>query len=179
MFCGIECVRDAIFFKPVRAVSILKKSGEERLLGIPAVGDRIAQTVVQMLVGYNLEKVFDADSYGFRPGRSAHQALTVTRKRYWFVECDIRKLFNCIDHELLMKALRHHVSERWVLLYVERWLKAPQQHTDGLVEQRSAKTPQADPLSPLLVNLFMHYGFDAWMALAFRMRLFADTPMTV
>ena len=143
------------YFPPaVMAVSIPKKSGGERILGIPTVSDRIAQTAVTMLLEPDLESIFHEDSYGYRPGKSAHDALAVTRKRCWqrdwALEYDIRGLFDNINHDLLLKALRHHCSKRWVLLLVERWLTAPLQCEDGLKEPRSVGTPQGGPLSPIL-----------------------------
>ena len=117
------------FPPPVKAVPIPKKSGGTRVLGVPTVSDRIAQTVVKQALEPILEPVFDEDSFGYRPGKSAHDAIAITRKRCWrydwVVEFDIRALFDNMDHELLMKALRHHCQCRWVLLYVERWLQAP------------------------------------------------------
>jgi len=154
------------YFPPaVKAVSIPKKSGGTRLLGVPTVSDRIAQTVAKMVLEPILEPVFDENSYGYRPGRSAHDAIAVTRKRCWrydwVVEFDIRGLFDNLDHELLMKALRHHCDCRWVLLYIQRWLTAPLQHQDGHLSQRSKGTPQGGVISPVLANLFLHYAFDA------------------
>lgn len=151
----------------VKAVPIAKKNGGKRILGIPTVSDRVAQTVVKMHLEPIMESVFDADSYGYRPGRSAHQAIAVTRKRCWqydwVVDFDISKLFDQIDHCRMMKALRFHVKDKWVLLYVERWLKAPLKYGDGRTERRCAGTPQGGVISPLLANLFLHYTFDAWM----------------
>ena len=155
------------FPPPVKAVPIPKKSGGTRILGVPTVADRIAQTVVKRMLEPILEPVFDEDSYGYRPGRSAHDALSVTRQRCWrydwVVEFDIRGLFDNISHELLMKALRHHCSCRWVLLYVERWLRAPMQQPDGALTERHQGTPQGGVVSPVLANLFLHYAFDAWV----------------
>jgi len=123
------------FPPPVKAVSIPKKSGGTRVLGVPTVSDRIAQTVVKEVLELILDPVFDDNSFGYRPGRSAHDAIAITRQRCWqydwVLEFDIKGLFDHIDHELLMKALRHHCKIRWVLLYVERWLKAPLQNSDG------------------------------------------------
>jgi len=120
------------FPPPVRAVSIPKKADGERILGVPTVADRIAQTVVKLVLEPQLEPHFHEDSYGYRPGKSAHQALAITRRRCWWhawvLEFDIRGLFDNIDHELLMKAIRHHTDCSWVLLYVERWLTAPMQY---------------------------------------------------
>ena len=135
------------YFPPaVKAVPIPKKSGGERILGVPTVSDRIAQTVVTMTLEPILEPVFHDDSYGYRRGKSAHDALAVTRKRCWerdwVLEYDIRGLFDHIDHTLLMKALRHHCQDRWVLLCVERWLTAPMQSRDGTQESRNVGTPQ-------------------------------------
>lgn len=147
------------YFPPaIKAVPIPKKSGGERVLGVPTVGDRIAQTAVTLLLEPTLESVFHEDSYGYRPGRSAHDALAVTRKRCWerdwVLEYDIRGLFDNINHELLLKALRHHCDERWVLLLVERWLTAPMQLQEGEQISRTMGTPQGGPLSPVLANLF-------------------------
>jgi RNA-directed DNA polymerase len=155
------------YFPPaVKAVPIPKKSGGTRILGVPTVSDRIAQTVVKMALGPILEPVFDENSFGYRPGRSALDAIAVTRKRCWqydwVVEFDIRGLFDNISHGLLMKALRHHCDCRWVLLYVERWLKAPVRQPDGSLVARPKGTPQGSVVSPILSNLFMHYAFDAW-----------------
>ena len=157
------------YFPPaVKAVPIPKKSGGERILGIPTVSDRIAQTAVTMLLEPELEGIFHEDSYGYRPGKSAHDALAVTRKRCWqrdwVLEYDIRGLFDNINHDLLLKALRHHCNERWVLLLVERWLTAPMHGANGLQESRTVGTPQGGPLSPVLANLFLHYALDHWLA---------------
>ena len=156
------------YFPPaVKAVPIPKKAGGERVLGIPTVSDRIAQTVVTLMLEPKLEPIFHDDSYGYRPGKSAHDALTVTRKRCWerdwVLEYDIRGLFDNIDHGLLLKALRHHCDESWVLLYVERWLTAPMQERNGRCVERVRGTPQGGPLSPILANLFLHYALDRWL----------------
>ena len=156
------------YFPPaVKGVAIPKKSGGTRMLGVPTVGDRIAQTVVTLVLEPLLEPVFHADSYGYRPGRSAHDALAVTRKRCWqrdwVLEYDIRGLFDNIDHQLLLKALRHHCDERWVLLHVERWLTVPIVGKDGQATARTVGTPQGGPLSPILANLFLHYALDHWL----------------
>ena len=156
------------YFPPaVKAVPIPKKSGGKRILGVPTVSDRIAQTVVTLVLEPKLEPVFHDDSYGYRPGKSAHDALSVTRKRCWerdwVLEYDIRGLFDNIDHRLLLKALRHHCDERWVLLYVERWLTAPMQSKNGTLIARTMGTPQGGPLSPVLANLFLHYALDRWL----------------
>ena len=148
------------FPPPVKAVPIPKKSGGERILGVPTVSDRIAQTVVTLVLEPLLEPVFHDDSYGYRPRRSAHDALAVTRKRCWerawVLEYDIRALFDNIDHALLLKALRHHCDSRWVALYIERWLTAPMHRADGSLQARNVGTPQGGPLSPILANLFLH-----------------------
>jgi RNA-directed DNA polymerase len=140
------------FPPPVKAVPIPKKSGGTRILGVPTISDRVAQTVVKMMLEPLLEPVFDEDSYGYRPGRSAHDAIAVTRKRCWqydwVVEFDIRGLFDNLSHELLMKALRHHCSCRWVLLYVERWLRASMQQPDGALDERHQGTPQGGVVAP-------------------------------
>ncbi len=157
------------YFPPaVKGVPIPKKSGGKRILGIPTVSDRIAQTAVTLVLEPTLEEIFHKDSYGYRPGKSAHDALAVTRKRCWqrdwVLEYDIRGLSDNINHDLLLKALRHHCNDRWVLLLVERWLTAPMQIADGLQEPRTVGTPQGGPLSPVLANLSLHYALDHWLA---------------
>ena len=156
------------FPPPVKGVSIPKKSGGVRMLGIPTVADRVAQSVVKMVLEPILEPVFHEDSYGYRPGRSAHDAIAVVRKRNWeynwVVEFDIKGLFDNIDHELLLRALRKHCQTPWVLLYVERWLKAPMETPEGELIERTKGTPQGGVVSPLLANLFLHYAFDRWVS---------------
>jgi len=152
---------------PVLRVEIPKNGGGTRPLGIPTVADRIAQMVVKDAIEPDIEKCFHPDSYGYRPGRSAHQAVSVARsrcwKRAWVLDMDIKAFFDTIDHELLMKAVRKHVSEKWQRLYIERWLKAPVKHADGSLEERNVGTPQGGVISPLLANLFLHYAFDVWV----------------
>ena len=156
------------FPPPVKAVAIPKKSGGKRTLGIPTVSDRIAQATVKLVLEPQVEPYFHEDSYGYRPGKSAHQAIAVTRKRCWrhdwVLEFDIKGLFDNIDHGLLMKAVRRHTNCRWVLLCIERWLIAPMQKEDGTIISRDRGTPQGGVISPLLANLFLHYAFDQWMA---------------
>jgi RNA-directed DNA polymerase len=153
---------------PVRAVEIPKDHGAGvRTLGVPNVADRIAQTAAAMLLEEKLEPIFHPDSYGYRPGRSAHDALVVARKRCWkqdwVIDLDIRAFFDSVPWDLMEKAVAHHTDERWVLLYTQRWLKAPVQMSDGTLVEREKGTPQGSPISPLLANLFMHYAFDRWM----------------
>jgi RNA-directed DNA polymerase len=153
---------------PVRAVEIPKDNGAAvRVLGVPNTADRIAQTAAAMVLEEKLEPIFHHDSSGYRPGRSAHDALAVTRKRCWkqdwVLDLDVRAFFDSVPHDLLLKAVAHHTQERWVLLYIERWLTAPMQMTDGTLVAREKGTPQGSPISPLLANLFMHYAFDKWM----------------
>jgi RNA-directed DNA polymerase len=156
------------YFPPaVKGVEIPKKSGGKRLLGVPTVGDRVAQMVAKIYFEPKVEPYFHKDSYGYRPGKSAIQALAVTRQRCWqynwVLEFDIKGLFDNIDHELLMKAVRQHTVNPWVILYIQRWLKAPFQMPDGIVKERTKGTPQGGVISPVLANLFLHYAFDKWM----------------
>lgn len=153
---------------PVRAVEIPKDHGlGVRTLGVPNTADRIAQTAAAMLLEEKLEPIFHPDSYGYRPGRSAHDALAVTRRRCWnqdwVIDMDIRAFFDSVPWDLMLKAVAHHTDERWVLLYLERWLQAPIQRPDGTLAGREKGTPQGSPISPLIANLFMHYAFDRWM----------------
>jgi RNA-directed DNA polymerase len=159
------------FPPPVKAVAIPKKSGGERILGVPTVSDRIAQMVVKLTFEPAVEAIFLPDSYGYRPGKSALDAVGVTRERCWkynwVFEFDIKGLFDNIDHELLMRAVKHHTDCKWVILYIERWLKAPMQKPDGTLVERSKGTPQGGVVSPVLSNLFLHYAFDVWMGKVF------------
>jgi RNA-directed DNA polymerase len=156
------------FPPPVKAVKIPKKSGGDRTLGVPTVSDRIAQTAVTLWLEPRLEPMFHDDSYGYRRGKSAHDAISVTRTRCWqsdwVLEYDIRGLFDNINHDLLLKALRHHCDDSWVMLYVERWLVVPMQEGDCVLSERSVGTPEGGPLSPVLANLFLHYALDNWLA---------------
>jgi RNA-directed DNA polymerase len=140
------------FPPPVKAVPIPKKAGGVRILGIPTVADRVAQTAVKMWLEPHLDPIFREDSYGYRPGKSALGAIAVTRRRCWdhdwVVEFDIRGLFDNLDHDLLMKALRKHCQEHWILLYVDRWLKAPMQTMDGQIMERDKGTPQGGVVTP-------------------------------
>jgi RNA-directed DNA polymerase len=156
------------FPKAVKAVPIPKKSGNgERILGIPTITDRIAQTVVKMYLEPILEPEFDKDSYGYRPKKSAHDAIAITRTRCWkydyVVEFDIKGLFDNIDHKLMMQALQKHCNSKWVLLYVARWLKAPMEDRNGNILTREQGIPQGGVVSPILANLFLHYVFDKWI----------------
>jgi len=163
------------FPPPVKAVPIPKKTGGERILGVPTVGDRVCQMVVKLVFEPEVESHFLPDSYGYRPNKSALDAVGITRQRCWrydwVLEFDIKGLFDNIPHDLLMKAVCKHTQERWVQMYIERWLKAPMQQTNGKVVDRACGTPQGGVISPVLSNLFLHYVFDVWMQ-----RNYAETP---
>ena len=157
------------YFPPsVRAVDIPKKDGSTRKLGIPTVGDRVAQQVIKNYLEPRLEACFHTNSYGYRPLKSAHQAVAAVRENVrhypWVVDIDISKFFDKMSHELLMKALDAHVEESWVKMYIRRWLEAPLQEKDGqLLEKQGMGTPQGGVISPLLANLFLHYVLDKWL----------------
>ncbi len=158
-----------------RYVEIDKSDGGKRILGIPTVKDRIAQGVAKAYIEPRLEEVFHEDSYGYRPNRSAHDAIEKARKRCWkydwVIDLDIKAFFDTIDHELLLKAVSMHVSEPWIILYIKRWLKAPMQNKDGQLIDREQGLPQGGVISPILANLFLHYAFDKWMV-----KNFPDAP---
>ena len=160
------------FPPPVKAVEIPKPHGAgTRILGVPTIADRIAQTVVARRLEEKVEPIFHPDSYGYRPGRSALDAVATCRRRCWtrnwVIDLDVEKFFDSVDHELLVNAVRVHADVPWVELYVRRWLAAPMQLADGTLQQRDRGTPQGSAVSPVLANLFMHYAFDVWMARRF------------
>jgi RNA-directed DNA polymerase len=155
------------FPKPVRQCPIPKRDGGQRVLGIPTVTDRVAQMVGVLYMEPKVEPKFHADSYGYRPGKSAHEAVGMARQRCWkynwVIDLDIKGYFDTIDHQLLMKAVRCDVQEKWLLIYIERWLAAPGVDRTGVQVERQRGTPQGGVISPLLANLFLHYVFDRWM----------------
>jgi RNA-directed DNA polymerase len=167
---------------PVKAVEIPKPGGKGCGCQVPTVADRIAQTVVRMYLEEKVEPIFHPDSYGYRPGRSALDAVGTCRQRCWradwVIDLDIQKFFDTVPWDLVERAVAHHISpdQRWILLYVRRWLQAPLAQPDGTLVARDRGTPQGSAISPLLANLFMHYAFDAWMGrnLAIRFERYCD-----
>ena len=156
------------FPPPVKEVEIPKKDGKVRKLGIPTIGDRVAQMVVKEYLEARFEKIFSPNSYGYRPDRNAHQALEKVRQNYrktdWVIDLDIKGFFDNIDHERLMLAVQKHVPEKWCLLYIQRWLTMPVQTKSGeLIQKQGKGTPQGGVISPLLANLFLHYAMDKWL----------------
>ncbi|MCA1707331.1 MAG: group II intron reverse transcriptase/maturase [Actinobacteria bacterium] len=155
---------------PVRAVEIPKKGSGRgvRVLGVPTVADRVAQTVVRLYLEPEVEPLFHPDSYGYRPGRSALDAVGRCRERCWrydwVLDLDLRSFFDSLDHSLVLRSVAHHTDLRWILLYVERWLKAPLQLEDGTLQARDRGSPQGSSISPVLANIFLHYAVDLWLA---------------
>ena len=164
------------YFPPaVRAVEIPKASGGTRMLGVPSVGDRVAQTVAATALEPRTEAIFHDDSYGYRPRKGALDAVTVCRQRCWekswVIDLDIRKFFDSVPWDLVVKAVQANVTheQRWITLYVRRWLAAPIVMPGGRTEARDKGTPQGSAVSPVLANLFMHYAFDKWLEREFPM----------
>ncbi len=157
------------YFPPaVKAVEIPKATGGTRTLGVPTVGDRVAQAAVKLYLEPDVEPLFHSDSYGYRPKRSALDAVKVARERCWkynwALEIDIVGFFDNLDHNLVLTMVNRHTQEPWVLLYIKRWMQAPVQQKDGKVAPRMKGSPQGSVISPILSNIFMHHAFDMWMA---------------
>lgn len=161
------------YFPPaVKEQMIKKDNGKLRGLGIPTVADRIAQQVIKNYLEPRLESVFHDSSYGYRPMRNAHQALACVkenvRKYAWVIDLDIQAFFDNVDHQKMMLALEKHVEEKWVKMYITRWLEAPVVKSNGELQSRiGTGTPQGGVISPLLANLYLHYSFDKWLELKF------------
>lgn len=156
------------FPPPVKEVEIPKKDGTVRKLGVPTISDRVGQMVIKMFIEPRLEEEFSPNSYGYRPRKNAHQALSNVRencwKQDWVIDLDIKGFFDNIDHNKLMLAVEKHIPENWVRLYIKRWLEAPVFTVSGDTIQKQRKgTPQGGVISPLLANLFLHYAFDKWI----------------
>jgi RNA-directed DNA polymerase len=158
------------FRPPVRAVQIPKPhGGGKRMLGIPTAADRVAQTVAALALAPRMESIFHDDSYGYRPGRSPLDAVATCRRRCWkkdwIIDCDVQNFFDSVDHDRMVKAVEANTTsdQRWVMLYVKRWLVAPIRMPDGKLAGRDRGTPQGSAISPVLANLFLHYTFDTWL----------------
>lgn len=159
------------FPPPVKLVEIGKRDGGVRPLGIPTVGDRVAQMAVKIMLEPSIEPYFHPDSYGYRPGKSALDAVGKARVRCWrydwVLDVDIKGFFDNLRHDLLMRALQRHTDNKWVLLYIDRWLTAPMQNSNGDIVSRDKGTPQGGVISPLLANLYLHYCMDEWMRIKY------------
>ena len=164
---GIGCLRGPTFRLRCGRLKFQSRTAVGRVLGVPTVADRIAQTVVALQLLPRMESIFHGDSYGYRPGRSPLAAVKKCRERCWkkdwVLDLDVQKFFDSVDHERMVKAVEANTDQKWVVLYVKRWLKAPMQLPDGTVVERDRGTPQGSAVSPVLANLYLHYAFDSWL----------------
>lgn len=155
------------FPDPVKCVEIPKKTGGVRMLGIPTVTDRVAQMVAKMYLEPEVEPLFHTDSYGYRPNRSAHEAVAAARercfKKAWVIDLDIKAFFDTLDHDVILQMVQRHTDCKWILLYIKRWLQVPMLMPDGALAERTSGTPQGSVISPLISNIVLHHVFDKWL----------------